>query len=86
MTGNLNNPVYKQLVLGIKSRGDLTGLFSQLNDTMDYCETPMYQYDYEAIGGRMPKADKNIFSHPNFSNVIYMMSDAFTKLPLYAGK
>jgi len=85
MTGNFNNPVYKQLVLGNKSRGDLTGLFSQLDDIMDYYETPMYQYDYEAIGGRMPKADKSIVGHSSFTNVIYMMSDAFTKTPLYAG-
>jgi hypothetical protein len=41
---------------------------------MDYRDTPMFQDDFEVVGGRLPKADKKIVGKPGFSEVISMLS------------
>jgi hypothetical protein len=84
MMANLENPAYKQAVLNNKTRGDLVKLISSLDDTMDYRDTPMFQDDYELVGGRMPKADKTIVGKPGFTEVVYMLSNECS-LPVSAG-
>jgi len=75
MMGNLQNTIYQQLVLDNKPRGELIDLIAIHNDSMDYCDTPMYQDDLEEIGGRLPTADKRIVGTPGFSKVVSMLSD-----------
>jgi hypothetical protein len=75
MMANLENPAYKQTVLNNKTRGGLVKLISSLDDTMNYSDTPMFQDDYELVGGRMPKADKTIVGKSGFTEVVYMLSN-----------
>ena len=79
MVVNLENPVYLQTVLDNKTRGDLVGLFSTLDDIMDYRDTPMFQDDYDLVGGRLPKADKKIVGKPSFTEVISVLSFEYSK-------
>jgi hypothetical protein len=79
MVVNLENPVYRQMVLHNKTRGELSDLFSSLGDIVDYRDTPMFQDDFEAVGGRLPKADKKIVGKPGFSEVISMLSIEYCK-------
>jgi len=74
MAVNLDNPIYQQTVLCNKTRGNLAGIFSSLDDKMTYYDTPMYQDEFEVVGGRLPKADRKIVGKPDFSKVISMMA------------
>jgi hypothetical protein len=76
MVVNLENPVYRQMVLGGKARGQLIGLFSSLDVSADYTDTPMFQDDSDLIGGRLPKADKRIVGKSSFTEIIIMLSNA----------
>jgi len=78
MMANLDNPVYQQTVLNNKTRTELVDLFSSLDDSMDYRDTPMFQDDFVLVGGRLPKADKKIVSKSSFTEVIYMLSDEYS--------
>ena len=51
-----------------------------LDGIMDYRDTPMFQDDYELIGGRLPKADKKIVGNSGFTEVIYILSDEYSEL------
>jgi hypothetical protein len=77
MVVNLENPVYRQTVLNDKKRSGLADLFSSLDGIMDYRDTPMFQDDFEVVGGRLPKADKKIVGKPGFTEVISMLSIEF---------
>lgn len=79
MTANLENPIYKQTVLENKARGELVDLFSSLDDKLDYRDTPMYQDDFDMVGGRMPKADKKIVGKIGFTEVVFTLSNSYTK-------
>ena len=81
MMVNLENPIYQQTVLNNKTRGDLAGLISSLDGVMDYCDTPMFQDDFDLVGGRLPKADKKIVGKPGFTEAIVMLSDEYIKPP-----
>jgi len=70
MVVNLQNPIYQQIVLDNKTRGDLVDRFSALDDIMLYQETPMFQNDLELVGGRLPKSDKTIVGNIRFTEVI----------------
>jgi hypothetical protein len=74
MVVNLENPIYRQTVLHNKTRGDLADLFSSLDDIMDYRDTPMFQDDFEVVGGRLPKADKKIVGKLGFTDVVTTLS------------
>ena len=70
MIVNLVNPTYQQTVLNNKTRSDLIDLISTLDDRMDYRNTPMFQDEFEMVGGRLPSADKKIVGKPDFSKAI----------------
>ena len=70
MMVNLENPVYQHAVLNNKTRSDLVDLISQLDNGMDYRNTPMFQDDFVVVGGRLPSADKKIVGKPGFSQVV----------------
>jgi hypothetical protein len=72
MIPNLHNPIYQQTVLNNKTRGELIDRFSSL-DVMDYKDTPMFQDDFDMVGGRLPKADKKIVGKLEFTEVISML-------------
>ena len=74
MVVNLENPFYRKTVLNNKNRSGLVDLFSSLDGIMDYRSTPMFQDDYDVVGGRLPKADKKIVGKPGFTEVISMLS------------
>ena len=78
MMTNLENPIYQQTVLNNKSRNDLVDLFSSLDEQMDYCDTPMFQDDFDLVGGRLPKADKKIVGKSGFTDVVFMLSSDFS--------
>ena len=80
MMVNLENPIYQQTVLNNKTRSALTELISSLDDSMNYSDTPMFQDDFELIGGRLPNADKKIVGKPGFTEVISMLADEYDKL------
>jgi hypothetical protein len=75
MMVNLYNPIYQQVVLKNKIRNDMVALFSTLDTQMNFRETPMFQDDFDMIGGRLPTADKKIVSKSGFSDVIYILSN-----------
>jgi len=77
MMVNFDNPVYRQTVLDDKTRGDLTDIFSSLDDFMDFRDTPMFQDDLDVVGGRLPKADRKIVGKTGFTEVIYILSDVY---------
>jgi hypothetical protein len=77
MMVNLENPIYQQTVLNNRTRGGLADLISTLDDSMDYRNTPMYQDDFELVGGRLPKADKKIVGKDGFSEVVSMLFDEY---------
>ena len=74
MMTNFENQIYQQTVLNHKSRNELVDLFSSLDGLMDYCDTPMYQDDFDMVGGRLPKADKRIVGKSSFSEAVLMLS------------
>ena len=74
MMSNLNNPLYQQTVLYNKTRGSLVELFSALDGIIDYRDTPMFQDDFDMVGGRLPNADKKIIGKSGFTEVISMLS------------
>jgi len=77
MVLNLQNPIYQQIVLDNKTRGDLVDRFSALDDIMLYQETPMFQKDLDLIGGRLPRADKTFVGNPRFTEVISRLADQY---------
>ena len=79
MIVNLENPVYQDTVMNNRNRADLADLFSSLDDAMDYYDTPMYQDDFQMIGGRLPKADKKIVCKLDFTEVINMLAIEYRK-------
>jgi len=84
MIANLDNPVYRQTVLQGRTRGDLIDIFSSIDDLKVYRNTPMFQNDFEIVGGRLPKADKKIVGKPDFTQIISMLSLEFCEtLKLY---
>ena len=86
MMANLDNPIYQKTVLNNKSRNDLVDLFSSLDHCMDYCDTPMFQDDFDTVGGRLPRADKAIVGNTDFTKVVSMLSNEPRESlsPLYA--
>ena len=79
MVDNLENPIYRETVLNNKARGELAVLFSSLDEAMLFSDTPMYQDDYEVVGGRLPKADKKIVGKPGFTEIITALPIDFVK-------
>ena len=79
MMVNLENPIYQQTVLDSKTRGGLVGLISSLGCSIDYRDTPMFQDDFDVVGGRLPKADKKIVGKPFFTEVVFMLSGEYCK-------
>ena len=79
MVPNLENPVYQQTVLGNKTQSDWVDIFSPLDAVIRYRGTPMYQDDFDMIGGRLPKADRKIVGKTGFSDVIYLLSGEYSK-------
>jgi hypothetical protein len=75
MMPNLENPVYQQVVLKNKTRGDLIDLISPLDDIMDYRSMPMFQDEYEIVGGRLPTADKKVVGKPDFTQAMIALSN-----------
>ena len=74
MVVNLENQAYQETVLSSRTRATLAGIFSELDDIMDYCDTPMFQDDLQLVGGRLPKADKKIVGALGFTEVITMLA------------
>jgi len=79
MVINLKNPIYQQTVLNNKTRGELVALISSIDDSMDYCDTPMFQDDFDMVGGRLPKADRKIVGKTSFTEVIHILSHEYIK-------
>ena len=78
MIANLENPIYRKTVLKNEIRCGLIERFSSLDDTMNYHDTPMFQDDFEVVGGRLPKADRKIVGKSGFTEVIYMLSSDYS--------
>jgi hypothetical protein len=79
MMPNLENPVYLQTVLDGKARGDLADLFATLDGSMAFRDTPMFQDDFEVVGGRLPRADKKIVGKPGFAEAVHKLADEYCK-------
>jgi len=79
MMVNLENPMYQHTVLNNKARGDLIGIFSSLDGIMDYRDTPMFQDDFDMVGGRLPKADKKIVGKSGFTEIVSILSIQYSK-------
>ena len=79
MMVNLENPIYQRTVLDGKMRGGLAGLISSLGGSIDYRDTPMFQDDFDVVGGRLPKADKKIIGKSFFTGVVFMLSSEYCK-------
>jgi hypothetical protein len=60
-------------------RSFLVSLISPLDDTMNYRDTPMFQDDFDLVGGRLPNADKKIVGKPDFTEVISMLSKGYSE-------
>lgn len=75
MMANLENPLYQRVVLNNKARGGLADLISSLDGKMDFRDTPMFQDDFELVGGRMPTADKKIVGKSGFTEVVVKLSN-----------
>ncbi|MCL2153985.1 MAG: hypothetical protein FWH57_13740 [Oscillospiraceae bacterium] len=84
MMTNLENPIYRQIVLNNKTRSDLVALISPLDSIMDYRDTPMFQDDYEIVGGRLPTADKKVVGKPDFTQVMIILSNEYSKTKVVA--
>jgi len=82
MIVNLENPIYQKIAMDSKSRGELVNLFSSLDDFMEYSDTPMYQDEYEIVGGRLPKSDRKIVGNPEFTKFINTLSGNICKSEL----
>ena len=84
MMTNLKNTTYQQIVLNNKTRSDLIDLISPLDGIMDYRDTPMFQDDYEIVGGRLPTADKKIVGKPDFTQVMIILSSEYSNTKVVA--
>ena len=77
MIVNLKNPIYQQTILQNKSRYGFAELFSSIDCSRGYLDTPMFQDDFELIGGRLPKADKRIVGKHSFTEMISSLAIEF---------